>query len=56
MKPYERLLDHNIKPSMQRIAIMQYLMEHPIHPSAVIFIQHYLLRCLRFQRLQFTIP
>ena len=34
MKPYERLLDHNIKPSMQRIAIMQYLMEHPIHPSA----------------------
>ena len=34
MKPYERLLEHNIKPSMQRIAVMQYLMEHPIHPSA----------------------
>ena len=34
MKPYERLLEHNIKPSMQRIAIMEYLMNHPIHPSA----------------------
>ena len=34
MKPYERLLDHNIKPSVQRIAIMQYLMEYPVHPSA----------------------
>lgn len=34
MKPYEQLLAHNIKPSMQRIAILQYLMEHPIHPSA----------------------
>ena len=34
MKPYDRLLEHNIKPSMQRIAIMEYLMQHPIHPSA----------------------
>lgn len=34
MEPYEKLLDHNIKPSMQRIAIMQYLMEHAVHPSA----------------------
>ena len=36
MKPYERLLEHNIKPSMQRIAIMEYLMNHPISgdPSA----------------------
>ena len=34
MKPYERLLDHNIKPSVQRIAIMPYLMEYPVHPSA----------------------
>lgn len=34
MKPYDRLLEYNIKPSMQRIAIMEYLMEHPIHPSA----------------------
>ena len=33
-RPYERLLEHNIKPSMQRIAIMEFLMEHPIHPSA----------------------
>ena len=34
MKPYDRLIEHNIKPSMQRIAIMEFLMEHPIHPSA----------------------
>ena len=34
IKPYERLLDHNIKPSMQRIAIMEYLMNNPVHPSA----------------------
>ena len=34
MKPYDRLLEHNIKPSMQRIAIMEYLMDNPIHPSA----------------------
>lgn len=34
MESYERLLAHQIKPSMQRIAIMDYLIEHPIHPSA----------------------
>ncbi len=34
MKSYEQLLKYNIKPSMQRIAIMEYLMEHPVHPSA----------------------
>lgn len=34
MESYERLLAHNIKPSMQRIAIMTYLMEHRTHPSA----------------------
>ena len=34
MKPYNRLLEYNIKPSMQRIAIMEYLMEHRTHPSA----------------------
>lgn len=34
MKPYERLLEHSIKPSMQRIAIMEYLMDNPVHPSA----------------------
>ena len=34
MKPYDQLLMHNIKPSMQRIAIMEYLMEHRTHPSA----------------------
>lgn len=34
MESYNRLLEHNIKPSMQRIAIMQYLMEHRTHPTA----------------------
>lgn len=31
---YKRLLEYNIKPSMQRIAIMEYLMEYRTHPSA----------------------
>lgn len=34
MESYDRLLAYNIKPSMQRIAIMNYLMEHHTHPSA----------------------
>lgn len=29
----ERLQTHNIKPSVQRIAIMKYLMEHCTHPT-----------------------
>ena len=29
----ERLQGHNIKPSVQRIAIMKYLMEHRTHPT-----------------------
>lgn len=29
----ERLQKHNIKPSMQRMSIMKYLMEHRTHPS-----------------------
>lgn len=29
----ERLQKHNIKPSLQRIAIMKYLMEHRTHPT-----------------------
>ncbi|WP_288179916.1 Fur family transcriptional regulator [Bacteroides sp. CAG:633] len=29
----ERLQVHNIKPSVQRIAIMKYLMEHCTHPT-----------------------
>lgn len=33
MESYDRLLAYNIKPSMQRIAIMNYLMEHRTHPS-----------------------
>lgn len=34
MESYERLITYNIKPSMQRMAIMDYLMEHRTHPSA----------------------
>ena len=30
----EYLLKYDIKPSMQRIAIMDYLMEHRVHPTA----------------------
>lgn len=33
MDVIERLQHHNIKPSMQRIAIMSYLMEHRTHPT-----------------------
>jgi Fur family ferric uptake transcriptional regulator/Fur family peroxide stress response transcriptional regulator len=29
-----RLLEFSIKPSVQRIAIMEYLMENPTHPTA----------------------
>lgn len=29
----KHLVDHNIKPSMQRVAIMQYLMENKTHPT-----------------------
>ena len=34
MKAYDILLAHQVKPSMQRIAIMEFLMEHKTHPSA----------------------
>ncbi len=34
MKAYDILLAHQVKPSMQRIAIMEYLMDHKTHPSA----------------------
>lgn len=34
MESYDRLLSYNIKPSAQRIAIMDYLMENRTHPSA----------------------
>ena len=30
----KRLLQYNIKPSLQRIAVMQYLMENKTHPTA----------------------
>ncbi len=34
MNAYDRLVEFGIKPSVQRIAIMEYLMSHPTHPSA----------------------
>lgn len=33
MDAVKRLQDHHIKPSVQRIAIMNYLMEHRTHPT-----------------------
>lgn len=33
MKSYDYLLSYNIKPSVQRIAIMDYLLAHKTHPS-----------------------
>ncbi len=30
----ERLLRHQIKPSIQRMAVLDYLMKNPIHPTA----------------------
>lgn len=34
MDAVKQLLTHNIRPSVQRIAIMDYLMEHFTHPTA----------------------
>lgn len=34
MNAVERLSDYGIKPSVQRIAIMEYLMTHRTHPTA----------------------
>jgi len=31
---YDNLAAHGIKPSLQRMAIMQYLQDHPVHPNA----------------------
>ena len=33
MNAVERLQSHHIKPSVQRMAIMKYLMEHRTHPT-----------------------
>ena len=30
---YNRLIECNIRPSVQRLAIMDYLINHPIHPT-----------------------
>ena len=32
MNVYEYLLNYNIKPSVQRLAIMDYLLKHETHP------------------------
>ena len=32
-KAYTRLMERGIRPSMQRLAIMDYLINHPIHPT-----------------------
>jgi len=34
MEAYSKLISYNIKPSVQRIAIMNYLLTHRTHPSA----------------------
>lgn len=34
MNAYNLLIAHNIKPSVQRIAIMEYILTHRTHPSA----------------------
>ena len=34
MNAYDKLITYNIKPSVQRIAIMDYLLKHRTHPSA----------------------
>ena len=30
---YNRLMEHGIRPSLQRMTIMDFLMKHPIHPT-----------------------
>lgn len=34
MTTYDYLIEHNIKPSVQRLAVMDYLMQHRTHPNA----------------------
>ncbi len=34
MTATEQLIKHNIRPSVQRVAIMQYLLDHRTHPTA----------------------
>ena len=34
MTATEQLIEHNIGPSVQRVAIMQYLLDHRTHPTA----------------------
>lgn len=34
MEAYDKLIEYKIKPSVQRIAIMDYLLTHRTHPSA----------------------
>lgn len=44
---YDRLLQNGIKPSIQRIEIMQYLLEHRTHPTVD---DVYKGLCKKFQR------
>lgn len=41
-----RLVEHGIKPSVQRIQIMHYLMTHFTHPTVEEVHELYYLRCL----------
>lgn len=34
MRAYDRLLEYEIRPSAQRIAIMEYLLSHRTHPTS----------------------
>lgn len=40
---YERLTAHGIKPSVQRLAIMEYLISHNVHPTVEV-VYHALIR------------
>jgi len=33
MKVKDRLLEFGVKPSLQRMAVMEYLMKNPVHPT-----------------------
>ncbi len=55
MESYDRLLAYNIKHSVQRIAIMEYLMNHYTHPTVDDIYTDLFLPFLRFPRLRSTI-
>ena len=54
MDAFERLTRYGIKPSVQRMAIMEYLMTHRTHPTADEVIKKWLTTfCRRFFNQQF---